>query len=177
MPKQRKPKQHTLKKDRNGRIKTLYFAYGSNLNIEQMLARCPGAIPIATAVLHDYRLTYRGASRNYGVANIEPAEGHEVLGALYEIDERDLAALDRYEGYPTLYYRDDITVVAKGEEVNGDTKAFAYFMDPAKYRPSAPATTYFHTIWKGYNDWSLPTRRLEQVTTAWIEQGEGVEVV
>ena len=54
-----------------------YLAYGSNMNLEQMAARCPGAKPLGTAVLHDYKLVFRG-SRGGAVATVEPHKGGSV---------------------------------------------------------------------------------------------------
>ncbi len=47
----------------------LYIAYGSNLNVDQMSTRCPGARVAGVAGLPNYRLTFRGNGRA-GVANI-----------------------------------------------------------------------------------------------------------
>lgn len=43
--------------------KTLYLAYGSNLNLEQMAYRCPTAKPVGQVVLKDYQLLFRGRTR------------------------------------------------------------------------------------------------------------------
>lgn len=158
--------QHQLKTFKNGRIKNLYFAYGSNLNKEQMLARCPGAKPVSAAVLPDHKLTYRGNWRGNGVANIEPDKGSHIEGAVYEIDTKDLAALDRYEGYPNLYYRTDITVDTPG----GAVRAFAYFMHTERYRPAMPNQGYFNTILKGFQDWGLHPDDLFNPTLEWKEE-------
>lgn len=53
-----------------------YIAYGSNLDVDQMLRRCPDAITIGSSTIDGYRLVFRGNSRS-GVANIEPCEGGE----------------------------------------------------------------------------------------------------
>ena len=79
--------------------KHLYFAYGSNLNAEQMKFRCPDAVELSPAVLPSWRLT----ARRY--ANVEAAAESCVNGALYLLSDSDLAALDRYEGCPDLYTR------------------------------------------------------------------------
>ena len=36
---------------------------------------------------------------------------------VWEIGERDEASLDRYEGYPSFYYKKDLTVALDGQEV------------------------------------------------------------
>ena len=40
--------------------KRLYFAYGSNINLEQMAVRCPAAQVVGPAVLDGYELLFRG---------------------------------------------------------------------------------------------------------------------
>ena len=37
-----------------------YFAYGSNMNLEQMKYRCPAAEVVENVRLEDYRLAFRG---------------------------------------------------------------------------------------------------------------------
>ena len=76
-----------------------YLAYGSNLNVEQMKYRCPGAVMIGKTYLEDYRITFRGNSRS-GVANIEPRKGSRVPVGIWSITQTDEKALDRYEGFP-----------------------------------------------------------------------------
>ena len=51
--------------------KPLYFAYGSNINLDQMRYRCPDATVYGQAVLDNYDLRFRGS----GVATVEPKEG------------------------------------------------------------------------------------------------------
>ena len=41
----------------------LYFAYGSNINLEQMAVRCPAAQVVGPAVLDGYELLFRGNRR------------------------------------------------------------------------------------------------------------------
>ena len=76
--------------------KPLYFAYGSNINLDQMRYRCPDATVYGQAVLDNYDLRFRGS----GVATVEPKEGACVYGLLWELTDQCEASLDRYEGYP-----------------------------------------------------------------------------
>ena len=99
-----------------------YFAYGSNLNIEQMMQRCPDAVEISPAVLAGYKLV----ERTY--ADIEAAPGECVHGALYEISGNDLENLDYYEGYPEYYDRQEVMVT----DASGvSRKALVYIMTEA----------------------------------------------
>ena len=54
-----------------------YIAYGSNLDVDQMLHRCPDALTIGRSTIDGYKLVFRGNSRS-GVANIEPCDGASV---------------------------------------------------------------------------------------------------
>ena len=53
----------------------LYFAYGSNINLEQMEYRCPAAKAVGPVILENYELLFRGNTRGNGVATIAPREG------------------------------------------------------------------------------------------------------
>ena len=79
-----------------------YFAYGSNMNWEQMQRRCPSTRFVSVASLKDYRFAIARHSRlrNCGTANIFPDSGSEVWGIVYDISEPDLIILDSFEdGY------------------------------------------------------------------------------
>ena len=75
-----------------------YFAYGSNLNFDQMAYRCPEATVVGTAKLDGYELAFRR-----GYLTILPKEGVSVEGLIWSITDHDESHLDCYEGYPTFY--------------------------------------------------------------------------
>jgi gamma-glutamylcyclotransferase (GGCT)/AIG2-like uncharacterized protein YtfP len=70
-----------------------YFAYGSNMSIRQMAARCPQSRRLGRARLEAYRWLIAAD----GYATVEPAADTVVEGVLYEISSADEAALDLYE--------------------------------------------------------------------------------
>ncbi|MFT4256152.1 MAG: gamma-glutamylcyclotransferase family protein [Pseudoxanthomonas sp.] len=89
----------------------LYFAYGSNLLRERLLARCPGAIFIGRACLPGHRLTFDKVSRDgSGKCAFVPAQNSRVEGVLWEIPDVELPKLDRMEGAGHGYERDTVTV-------------------------------------------------------------------
>ena len=59
-----------------------YIAYGSNMNLEQMEQRCPGARVTGKGWLRDHRLFFAGRP-DAAVASIEPAPGHAVPVVLW----------------------------------------------------------------------------------------------
>jgi gamma-glutamylcyclotransferase len=81
------------------RTQSLYFAYGSNLCLEQMAARCPESRYIGLARLHNFRWQIN----QRGVANVVPKHGSVVEGLCYLLSRRDEVRLDRNEGVPTAY--------------------------------------------------------------------------
>ena len=82
---------------------TYYFAYGSNMNLDQMAYRCPAAFVVENVKLDGYRLTFCGMGKGSGVATILPEEGSRVEGVLWKLTPECEKRLDFYEGYPHLY--------------------------------------------------------------------------
>ena len=89
-----------------------YFAYGSNLNLQQMKGRCPDSKPKVSATLHHYGLIFCGWSRKWhgGTASIKAQRGQRTLGGIYEINDSCQRKLDRFEGYLSTYDRINIIV-------------------------------------------------------------------
>ena len=55
-------------------MKKYYIAYGSNLNVQQMKFRCPGAKVVGTSVIRNYELLYKG-SKTGSYLTIEKKNG------------------------------------------------------------------------------------------------------
>ena len=74
-------------------MKRYYIAYGSNLNVQQMRWRCPGARIIGTSELQDYRLLFKG-SKTGSYLTVEPEKGCTVPVVVWEVTDQDELALD-----------------------------------------------------------------------------------
>ena len=127
----------------------LYFAYGSNLNLNQMAKRCPDSRPVSPAVALGYRLVFPrpdGLWRG-GVAGIVADDQAHVEGAVYELSDRDLDALDGYEGVAdNEYTRTAVQVtLPNGDRVN----AITYQANPQPDGPFTPSLRYLRAILKG----------------------------
>ena len=109
--------------------KRYYIAYGSNLNIYQMRFRCPNARIIGTAVIPNYELLFKG-SKTGSYLTIEPKKGSSVPVAVWETTAEDELALDRYEGYPTFYYKKEIEIdfISIKRKLPHHAKAFVYII-------------------------------------------------
>ena len=121
---------------------TLYFAYGSNINLGQMEYRCPDASVVGPVVLDGYELLFRRG----GFATIAPKEGEQVQGLLWSITQSCERSLDRYEGYPRFYDKRMVTVRdAEGRSLS----VMAYIMDERFREPMLPTDTYYNGILEG----------------------------
>jgi hypothetical protein len=122
-----------------------YVAYGSNLNLEQMAYRCPDATIVGKGIVEDYSLKYRG-SKTGAYATIIKEAGKCVPVLVWKISPNDERNLDHYEGFPTFYYKKNVTVrMANGESLC----AMAYIMFDAA-SPGTPSNYYMRTIYEGY---------------------------
>lgn len=88
--------------------KRYYFAYGSNLNIDHMLARCPGAEIVGWAELKGHELLFKG-SRRGSFLTVEPGESSVWIG-VWSITAENEHALDRYEDVPKFYEKREIAL-------------------------------------------------------------------
>ena len=131
--------------------KRLYVAYGSNLNIQQMKYRCPTAKLYGTGKIENYELQFKGHPNN-AFATIAAKTGAFVPVAVWEIQPKDEMSLDRYEGYPSHYFKQNVPVQLDGEEV----EAMVYIMN-LKMDFALPSSHYYKTVYDGYNDCELDT--------------------
>lgn len=129
--------------------KRLYAAYGSNLNLRQMKYRCPTAKLVGTGVAEGYELQFKGRPCS-AFATIAPKEGASVPVAVWELKPEDERALDRYEGYPSHYFKQEIPVQIGGREIS----VTAYIMNP-KMEFHLPTPSYLETVRQGYRDCGL----------------------
>lgn len=142
-----------------------YFAYGSNLDPQQMAERCPGCTVVGLGELRDHRLSFPLTSHDWGggVASVAVAHGESVWGVVYELTDAHLAALDRYEHFVgagdqhNLYDRETASVYL----VRADDGSFPRRVHAAMYvarpsNPSPPSRRYLDAILGGARHHKLP---------------------
>ena len=137
-----------------------YFAYGSNMDPEQMEERTPGARALGAARLGGYRLTFTRDSPAWGggVGHIEADPDSEVWGVLWELTEDHLAALDVYEGIDVGAYVRDRLTVRFGDE---DVEAEVYFAVPRGYKE--PSKKYLSALIRGAEAHGCPESYVDQL--------------
>jgi len=121
----------------------LYFAFGSNLYKKQMKKRCKDSKYIKCHKLKGYKLAFRYSYFGGGVADVEKKKNGTVLGALYEISEKDEKKLDVYEDFPKVYIKKYFKFLGK--------KVMFYYM-PKKTKQVMPSKRYLNLIIQGYKD-------------------------
>lgn len=131
----------------------LYFAYGSNMFIQQMDIRCPDNRLIGRGVLFDYKWTV--SIRGY--ANIVKSEGTQVQGLVYRISADDEEALDMYEGVAAkAYIKIRLPVYVKGKEYK-----MLVYIDP-RTAEGVMQANYYARILKGVKDANIGKRYVAQ---------------
>lgn len=139
-----------------------YLAYGSNLNIQQMKCRCPSARIIGTAVIKDYRLLFKGSGTG-SYLTIEPLESMSVPVGVWKVTPEDEAALDRYEGFPSFYYKKELTLDITGIRTRKVRKrpCFVYIMH--EDRPvGIPSVEYMKVCIEGFRDFGFDSSILRK---------------
>ena len=133
---------------------TLYFAYGSNLNLGQMQRRCPAATPLDKLYLPDAKLVFRG------VADVVFEEGSTAPGGIWRLTPACEAALDRYEGWRPdqsgMYRKEYVEVEGLPD---GETEIMIYVMNSEGIYP--PSDGYYRGIVQGYKDFGLDKAALK----------------
>lgn len=126
----------------------LYFAYGSNLDGEQMRTRCPSARRVSTAVLRGVSIAFDGHSVSRGgpVATLVETPKGETPGLVYEVSAEDMSKLDRHEGAPTFYRR----VTCSVELPSGKSREVHTYVLARAMTRRAPAKDYYRIIADAY---------------------------
>jgi len=118
---------------------TLYFAYGSNMWLNQMARRCPGNTYIGIGVLKDWKWLINRS----GYANVVPSPDDIVYGLVYTLTPSDEATLDTYEGVPNAYVKQahSIELTKEGQQEKRLVDCLVY-VDVVRLEPGHPKTEY-----------------------------------
>ena len=116
------------------RVLPLYFAYGSNMQIDAMAARCPRSTPLGNARLARHRF----ALTSQGFATVARDPRADVWGMLWALAFADVSALDRYEEVARgLYVKQTSPVIRAGASA---VQALIFIARAAPPGPAAPAS-------------------------------------
>lgn len=121
----------------------LYAAYGSNMDPEQMITRCPHSPFAGTGWVNGWRLTFAGesAGREGALATIVPEMSSQVFVALYDLAPHDYDELDRWEAADTGLSE---KISLRVSTLDGDEVAWAFVLD--EYEGGLPTARYLGMI-------------------------------
>ena len=126
-----------------------YFAYGSNMNPDRMMERGIIFKSRSFGILRDYKLSFNKISSKNpkeGYANVIVSKHSIVEGCIYEVSNSDILLLDKFEGYPKHYRREEIVV----QNNSGMIKCIVYIANNSKVLEGLmPTTDYMSHILKG----------------------------
>lgn len=132
----------------------LYFAYGSNMDVAAMAARCPASVLLGPARLARHRLIIN----EDGYATVVREARGDVHGLLFDLAFADLPALDRYEGIARgLYSKVSQPVLT----AKGPRKALVYIGRSAK--PGVPKPGYLEGVIAAAHSAGLPLRYVQSL--------------
>jgi gamma-glutamylcyclotransferase (GGCT)/AIG2-like uncharacterized protein YtfP len=131
-------------------MKYFYAAYGMNTNLDEMSRRCPTAVCLGPAQIHNYEFVFRTH------ADIQHKQGAKCDIVLWKIDNACLKALDALEGYPYYYTRSKIRVHTGDRTV----KALVYQMNDQSLIQE-PSAGYLQTVTEGYQQNGVPTTQID----------------
>ena len=155
-------------------------AYGSNLSEERMKSRCPGAEVYGTSVIHGYRLLFK-QSMTGAYATIEQDANCQIPVVVYKMTAEDEAKLDRHEGFPRYYRKQDFLLpiwCLNGKKRKYRKNCIVYIM--WEYRTlGEPTAEYFSLLDKGYTRWGFDQEILfkalddsigKKASAVWLKQ-------
>src|SRR5438445_5591082 len=142
---------------------SIYFAYGSNMDPVHMSKRVPGAEVIGPARLEGFRLAFNVYSTEWegGAANLELDEGARTWGVLWDVPDDQLAGLDAYQGHPTFFRREDVSVLGPSGQVIAWTYRVAHQEGYVR-----PTDSYLHCLRSAIRVQGLPPEALDVVDPA-----------
>ena len=141
----------------------LHFGYGSNLSIKSVHEDLnPNARYVMKGFLPNFEVSWPmwSEEEQSGYSGIMEAPGELVHGALYEITEQELIAMDNLEDcYKGTYKRETFLVL--GEDGKWQNAELYRVIDPQG--PFPPARSYVEIMLAGARDLELDPEYIEKI--------------
>jgi hypothetical protein len=145
--------------------KLYYFAYGSDMNKEQIHARCADPKAVAMAKLPNFQLAFYGHSPVWDGAleTVISASGQDVWGVMYELSLSDRDRLDvwhdaRMDGAGASFH-----CPARVTDQEGKDYTVLFYKMDFQGVPQIPSREYLDFIIQGAIDNDLPSSYIEKL--------------
>ena len=139
------------------------IAYGSNLSEERMKGRCPDAEVFGTSLIQGYRLLFKQSGTG-AYATIEQDANCEVPVVVYRMTTEDESRLDRFEGCPKYYRKQEFLLpiwCLNGVKRKRRRNCIAYIMHEERLL-GEPTKEYYSLLDQGYERWGFDKVWLEK---------------
>ncbi len=144
---------------------TVYAAYGSNLDHEQMHDRCPHSPVVGSGWLEGYRIGFGAEELGWegALATIVEEPGQHVFVVLYDVTDEDAKVLDAVEGADTgLYSKIRVRVQTLQSEDTG-TLAWVYVLNA--YEGGLPSARYLGLMAEAAERAGAPADYVRELST------------
>jgi len=149
------------------RLSRYVLAYGSNLSLERMKRRCPSCKVVGTTELPGYRLLFK-KSKTGAFATIEQDANWTVPAVVYRISAADELRLDRFEGYPTYYYKQEFVLSIRRTNGRKTREMCAAYIMRENRLLGNPSMEYFKLLDQGYAQYGFDLSVLDEGLAASI---------
>ncbi len=121
----------------------LYAAYGTNMDPDQMVQRCPHSPVRGSGWLAGWRLTFGGEEVGWegSLATIVEEPGSAVYVMLYDVTRTDEEQLDSWQGAPLSTYS---KIKVRVSTLDGDVLAWTYVLNA--YEGGLPSARFLGLI-------------------------------
>ena len=121
----------------------LYAAYGTNMDPDQMVQRCPHSPVRGSGWLAGWRLTFGGEEVGWegSLATIVEEPGSAVYVMLYDVTRTDEEQLDSWQGAPLSTYS---KIKVRASTLDGDVLAWTYVLNA--YEGGLPSARFLGLI-------------------------------
>ena len=134
----------------------LYFAYGSNMDVEAMRRRAPGSRPLGLARLPRARFIIMQG----GYASFVRDPQRSVHGVLWELALSDVRLLDRYEDVASGLYRKIQQPVLRA--AGGSARALIYV--GGSTARGEPHAGYMESVIAAARQWAMPEAYIRELS-------------
>ncbi|MCJ1382948.1 hypothetical protein MMC17_006061 [Xylographa soralifera] len=160
---------------------TLYFAYGSNLSLLQMQARCPSSRFLGVGLLTGWKwiINKRGYANIVAMKEASSAEIRDnvIYGLVYALSPTDEDSLDVYEGVPEAHTKEkvSISIWPEGKEVLGGAGQEAVvlvYVDRKRVEDGIPKLEYVQRMRRGMleaGEKGVPELWMRSTFSKWLD--------
>lgn len=133
-------------------VHVLYFAYDANIEPHRLADIAPGASFQFIAHLPEWKMEFTILNGAGGLPNVRPLPGNTVWGAIFSVDEADLAALDTHEA-------DEGRIPAKIQAMDREGRrhnVVTHVANGTNGNQLDPERPYLELMVAGGRHWNLP---------------------